>query len=501
MKKSHLILIFIAGLLSVIIYEAVIYYINDGYRSAPLDDTYIHLKFANNFSNGYFFQYNINEPVAGSTSPLWVILIGISGFLNKGFLFNAIFFSWFFYILSALTIYKIIYFITSEDNGYLALLSSLLFLFTGRIAFISSSGMETSLFILLLLTAIYVDLLNRDSLLYLKWILCGLLVNTRPEGFLLASLLLIKDIYNLLYIKKSLKSFTKILFAFIIFLILASPYVVFSFYTNGSPFPNTFKGVNKIYSENQSLDFLKKTIVFFSRDNVFVLLFALTGLFSILLKFLRDKKSNPVLIPVIYFIVHFLFSLFIFPNSRHYGRYFIPDFALLLIIAIYLIYNYSFFRNFTQKLKKYFLIAILLFSFPYFIKIAIDNGIFVSNISSMHIQAVKWINANTTNNSKIALNDIGAIGYYTNSYIIDMEGLVTPDILKYKNLSNKQKNDSLISYLNTKNADYLIIFDEWYPDLTVTLGNRIQFIHSIYVENNLNLGGKNMNFYKIFKDQ
>ncbi|MGH7267296.1 MAG: hypothetical protein ACREMB_20945, partial [Candidatus Rokuibacteriota bacterium] len=37
----------------------------------PLDDSWIHLRFADNFAAGRGFGINPGAPVAGSTAPLW----------------------------------------------------------------------------------------------------------------------------------------------------------------------------------------------------------------------------------------------------------------------------------------------------------------------------------------------------------------------------------------------------------------------------------------------
>ena len=42
----------------------------------PLDDAWIHLHFARNLAEGAGFAYNPGEPVAGSTAPLWTLLLG-----------------------------------------------------------------------------------------------------------------------------------------------------------------------------------------------------------------------------------------------------------------------------------------------------------------------------------------------------------------------------------------------------------------------------------------
>lgn len=48
-----------------------------GHLGFPLDDAWIHLNFARNFSRGLGFCFNPGEPVAGSTGPLWTAVLGL----------------------------------------------------------------------------------------------------------------------------------------------------------------------------------------------------------------------------------------------------------------------------------------------------------------------------------------------------------------------------------------------------------------------------------------
>ncbi|HXD99632.1 MAG TPA: hypothetical protein VN646_23970, partial [Candidatus Acidoferrum sp.] len=47
-----------------------------GTSGFPLDDSWIHLHFARNLAEGAGFAYNPGRPVAGSTAPLWTLLLG-----------------------------------------------------------------------------------------------------------------------------------------------------------------------------------------------------------------------------------------------------------------------------------------------------------------------------------------------------------------------------------------------------------------------------------------
>ncbi|PYM81500.1 MAG: hypothetical protein DME13_20130, partial [Candidatus Rokuibacteriota bacterium] len=46
-----------------------------GSAGFPLDDSWIHLHFARNLAEGTGFAYNPGVPVAGSTAPLWTLLL------------------------------------------------------------------------------------------------------------------------------------------------------------------------------------------------------------------------------------------------------------------------------------------------------------------------------------------------------------------------------------------------------------------------------------------
>src|SRR5512143_343579 len=49
----------------------------------PLDDSWIHLTFARNLARGWGFAYNQGEPVAGSTAPLWTLILAFFHLLTR----------------------------------------------------------------------------------------------------------------------------------------------------------------------------------------------------------------------------------------------------------------------------------------------------------------------------------------------------------------------------------------------------------------------------------
>jgi hypothetical protein len=86
----------------------------------------------------------------------------------------------------------------------------------------------------------------------------------------------------------------------------------------------------------------------------------------------------------------------------------------------------------------------------------------VQNIEGMQVRLGRWVEANTPRDARLALSDVGAIGYLSRREVIDVMGLVTPAILPYR----RAGEDGVLRYLERACPDYLIVFPDWFPRLT-----------------------------------
>jgi len=84
----------------------------------------------------------------------------------------------------------------------------------------------------------------------------------------------------------------------------------------------------------------------------------------------------------------------------------------------------------------------------------------VSIIESEMVDTAIWINENTSYDSKISAHDIGALGFFTNREIVDLAGLISPDVIPFIN-----DESALKTYLDNQDVDYLMIFPNWYVNL------------------------------------
>ena len=86
----------------------------------------------------------------------------------------------------------------------------------------------------------------------------------------------------------------------------------------------------------------------------------------------------------------------------------------------------------------------------------------VQNIDAMQVKLGHWVDANLPPKARLALNDIGAIAYVSRRPVVDLMGLVTPEILPYR----REGEDGVIRYVAKVCPDYVIVFPTWFPRLT-----------------------------------
>jgi hypothetical protein len=86
------------------------------------------------------------------------------------------------------------------------------------------------------------------------------------------------------------------------------------------------------------------------------------------------------------------------------------------------------------------------------------------------MQIALWIHDQAPRDAVIATHDIGIIGYHGGHPIVDLAGLVTPEIVPI--MHNPQK---LAEYLRDENVTYLIVYSRTYRELLKLLDAQMVF--------------------------
>jgi hypothetical protein len=481
------------------------YFITGHRFGVPLDDTWIHYRFAENFANGHFFEYNIGDPTPGTTSPFWIIILSIPFLIySRFFMAFSLLIGSIFLLLTCLEIYRLAKRLGFNENY--SFLISLLTLLAGRLLWSSLSGMEITLFCYLtVVTAgIHIKELESNKAFIVTGLLLGIAGITRPEAYLLAAIYYILTAILLRNVIK--KNILHLALSAIIFLIIIMPYHLFSHAITGKFLPSTFEGQNAGFYLTPNFTFLVETGKLFFRDNIIILLLWIVSSVYFIYRLVRNKTDKKFILIYLWVIFLPAISAFIAPNWRHHGRYLIPIIPFINIVSIDILQKFERYlrrKNFrftaiAKKITPAVLVIFTLFStFTYDIAL----GLNVENINDQQVKIAEWLKHNFPDETAFGMNDIGAITFITKKKTIDMEGLITPDVFKLRKMSLEEGNKNLLALLKRNKVNYIIIYPDWYEYLMEHYSNALQQVYSARLKKNTICGEIEMFVYKINWDE
>lgn len=111
----------------------------------------------------------------------------------------------------------------------------------------------------------------------------------------------------------------------------------------------------------------------------------------------------------------------------------------------------------------------------------------VAVIESEMVHMAKWINENLPEDAVVAAHDIGALGYFGEREIVDLAGLVSPEVISFI-----RDEAALEEYLNAREVEYLLTLQGWYPQLE----EQAFLEYKSTGEHSPRLGGENMVLYQ-----
>jgi hypothetical protein len=116
----------------------------------------------------------------------------------------------------------------------------------------------------------------------------------------------------------------------------------------------------------------------------------------------------------------------------------------------------------------------------------------VQNIEAMQVEIGRWVDAHTPRAARLAVNDIGAIAFVSRREVVDLMGLVTPEILRYR----RQGEDGVIRFVSEVCPDYVIVFPSWFPRLTAR-ADLLEPVHRVRLARVEVSGGPEMVVYRM----
>ncbi len=443
----------------------------NGLLGFPLDDPWIHLTFAKNLVDYGSFSYFRNEmATAGSTSPVYTLLLAAGFFITSNEMVLSYALGIAFLMLSGVFFYKLSSYEFAKENVY-ALLVTAVFVADKWMNFVSVSGMETTMFIFILIGSAY---FYRKKKAVPFGIFLSLIMWTRPDGVAFIGALAVDALiqHSLSKHDNSIKLFSKQ--DYIKIGIIAAVFLVLYFIMNlalsGSLLPNTYNAKLTYYAPEfrSRADFLKFEVWDYFTKGSYGLIMA--GFFAGIYFTLADlfkKKYNGNLLYIVFIAAFVFIYWYKLPYAHRFGRYMMPVIPFMIIVSSTGLRD--FFKAFGGFLKNrnvavfgtiFVLLVIIGYSFNNYLDNKNNYITECKYINDRQVEAAKWIAANTNENDIIATHDVGAIGFYSKRKIIDVAGLVTPELIT--KISDANYVNEMKQYMNKNGVTYLAFLREWY---------------------------------------
>jgi hypothetical protein len=492
-----------------------------GFLGFPLDDAWIHQTYARHLGERGEFAFVPGHPSAGSTSPLW------SGLLAIGYLLRAPYLAWTYALGAALlaltawlayrfslNLWPVRAWVGDPLQGA-AVAAGAFVALEWHLGWAAVSGMEMLLFTALALAAFVIP--PRRAL----WVgVCvGLSVLARPDGLTLLPFALARVVlsertpagrgHNPLRRLAAWERFVAwerfatATLCLLGFGMIFAPYLLFNHWLGGAFWPNTFYAKQAEYASHRALPLLARLVWLCNpaagrcEPGLGLLPFVgaqallLPGIAGALWESGKARRWEGIVAVgwAIAFIAAYTLRL---PVTYQHGRYVMPVIPVIIVIGVGGMAGWLRLRAeamWPRVLSRVWLAAVVaaLAAFCGLGAQAYTRDVQI--IESEMVAAAKWVSRNTPADALIAAHDIGALGYFGGRNILDMAGLVSPEVIPFI-----RDEDALRRWLTDSDADYLMTFPDWYPGLVAPLaGSEVFNTHAPYSPE---AGGANMAVYR-----
>lgn len=512
--RAALALIAALGLLVAAGYHATERALLGGGWGLPLDDAWIHLTFARSLAEGHGLAYRPGAPVAGSTAPLWTALLaplfllpGSAAAWSKAL--GAVLFAalgpaaW--RLARALALGPG----TSIFAGVLTALTSWL-------AWSALSGMEVPLFTLLTVLGMALHAEERADPRRppLALGVLGLAALARPEGLLLLGLAVVDSMLVFrrggaeasadggTVLRLAAPPLRRIAAGAAPALAALAPPVAWSLAATGSALPTTFAakaGASGSWLPDPAALYAILGILFHAQPWATLLAGAGALRLAVCLGGRRDRGLLPALWLLALPLAYAALSEPGRPLVGNFGRYLFPLLPPLVVLAVAGIEPAAvrLGRRLGAGRRRLPLRAALagLLLVPPAAALLAGAGRFaqsVANVEDGDVATARWVRENLPPDAVLAVQDIGALGYLTPNPLVDLAGIVSPDVVGAvrgaAGPGDPGGRRAMERFLEAHRPDYLIVYPEWFPEIVAAPG-RFPALGVREVPDNITLAG------------
>lgn len=464
----------------------------------PLDDAWIHQTYARNLVLRGEWAFVPGQPSAGSTAPLWTLL------LAAGYVLRIPYRPWA-YLLGSLCLIGtalLAQILAGRLEGRVfpsagwGRWAALAVAVEWHLVWAAVSGMETLLFALLVL-ALWVCLLREPARRpLLTGLLGGALVLTRPEGVLAVVLVAAGIVAAEALDGRWRRGLAAALVLALGSGLLIAPYLALNLRLSGALWPNTFYAKQAEYAVLLGQPLLRRLAQVSLQPWVGGQVLLLPGLLWAMVQAARRGGAAHLLwwLPLLWAVATVGVYALRLPVTYQHGRYLIPVIPVLVTYAVGgALALYARMRTLGRAaavLAQVMLLAtaVLLLAFLWIGARAYATDVAI--IEGEMVTVARWLAANTPADALVAVHDIGAIGYFAPRPLLDLAGLVSPEVVPFI-----RDEERLLAWLEAQHADYLVTFPSWYP--LITCDPQVELVYQTDTAVTRQQGGENMAVYAL----
>ena len=451
----------------------------------PLDDAWIHQTYARNLAYWGEWAFWRGQVSGGSTAPLWSALLAI------GYLLKISPFFWSFLLGGVL-----LWGLAEVGEGFLRKTVpeyhstfpwvGVFLIGEWHLVWAAVSGMETLLYALLITTVLVLLATGKRNFL-LFGMLIGLSLWVRPGGITLLGPVVVVAVLSKGGGKQIFRNLFGIALGFGIFLSL---YLFFNLSLTGTPWPNTFYAKQAEYALLRELAPLWKR--FCAEINLPLIgagALLLPGIFVFGWRAFQ-RRDLGLLVGMLWFLGNAAIYAWKLPVIYQHGRYMMPAMPIFFLCGlggtIQLIMEVRS-ERWGRVVAPAWSLSVLLVWIGFWVMGANAFAEDVAFIESEMVVTAQWVSEHIPPDALIAAHDIGALGYFDGRELVDLAGLVSPEVIPFVRDEIK-----LANYMDKRNIDYLIVFPSWYE----TLSEGLPLVYNTGGHFSPAIGGENMIIYQ-----
>ena len=428
----------------------------------PLDDSWIHVRFAQNLARGYGFSFNPGQAASTTTGPLWTLLLALGYRLTGEHLFTSAALNWLFCVLAALTAGALAR--TIIPNRSFGAAAAVVVAVTIPLPWLGLSGMEPPLSVWLALLAILLHVRWRDTGGFRSLaptLLFGLAVYSRPELVLLFPLAMLDRLLMAAREQPggryALGWLRDIAIHTPLFAAIVAPLVIYNERVIGRPLPSSYYikawnyGItwalamrdNRLLMQSLLIAPVKEIgalLLMWAGNNVVLIVPFVYGF----VRMIRGPLSFPhrsLLIPLLLFAQPVAWAI---STSFHRAPWFQSQRYVANLGPLYVIVglagaSWLWNQRLGQRRSPLLfagLALVLAASLARQPDQARMYALNVKNITQMQVTTARWVKRHLPKDSVLAANDVGAIAAITDMRVLDMIGLVSPEIIRHLTFEN-----------------------------------------------------------------